>query len=92
MYFKNHRNISGLPSAPCKDPTRDLSTGMHEAYQALGRSYLNRYSEQYLSNTLSGKPNDDHDYHMLWPQIKPPIFNTMSSVNFALELPPNYHL
>ena len=92
MYFKNHRNIIGLPSAPCKDLTRDLSNGICQAHQTLGRSFLYRYREQYLSNTLSDKPNYDHDYHMLWPQMKPPIFNTMSSVNFALELPPNYHL
>lgn len=74
MYFKNHRNISGLPSAPCKDLTRDLSNGIWKAHQTLDRSFLIRYSEQYLCNTLSDKPNYDHDYHILWPQMKPPIF------------------
>ena len=72
--FKNHKKIRGLPSAPGKDLTRDLSTGMCQAHQALGCCYLNKYSDQYLSNTLSDEPNDDHDYHMLWPQMKPPIF------------------
>jgi len=74
MYFKNHRKISGTASAPCKDLTRNLSNDICQAHQTLGRSFLNRYSEQYLSNTLSVKPNDHHDYHMLWQQIKPPIF------------------
>jgi len=57
MYFKNHTIISGLPSAPFKDLNLSLSTGICQAHQTLGRSFLNRYSEQYLSNTLSVEPN-----------------------------------
>ena len=65
MYFKNHRNISGIPYAPRKNLTRGLSTAICQAQQVLGLSFLKRYSDQYLSNTLSVKPNNHHDYHML---------------------------
>jgi hypothetical protein len=85
MYFKNHRNISGISYAPCKNHTRDLSTAICQTQQALGLSFLNRYSDQYLSNTLSVKPNDHHDYHMLKSQIKPPNLKYNEFSKFQLR-------